>query len=107
MASFIQFGRPSKARTLPRKTWCGAVFAFLLTVAAGVSFAQGRGNQDTGSAVSEFRGNGAEITVTVKDGSGEPISSTAIVKVFRDGTIPAGQGPTSRGHAIFVVNLLG
>lgn len=64
-------------------------------------------NQDNGSAVSEYRGNGAEITVTVKDGSGEPIASSAMVKIFRDGTIPSGQEQTSRGHAIFVVNALG
>ncbi|HYL63614.1 MAG TPA: tetratricopeptide repeat protein [Candidatus Methylomirabilis sp.] len=63
--------------------------------------------QDNGSAVSEFRGNGAEITVTVKDSSGEPISSPATIKIFRDGTIPSGQGSTSRGHAIFVVRTLG
>jgi Flp pilus assembly protein TadD len=63
--------------------------------------------QDRGSAESEFRGNGAEITVTVHDSSGEPISSAAVVKVYRDGTILTRQGETSRGHAVLVVNSLG
>lgn len=83
------------------------MFAALAALASGASFAQGARGQDNGSAVSEFRGNGAEVTVTVKDASGEPISSPAMVKVFRDGTIPSGQATTSRGHAIFVVNALG
>lgn len=78
-----------------------------LALTAGASLACSGQAQDNGSAVSEFRGNGAEITVTVKDGSGEPISSPAMVKIFRDGTIPSGQGATSRGHAIFVVKTLG
>ena len=107
MAPFIQFGALSKARIVTRTAVCAALSGFLFTVTASVSFAQGRGSQDNGSAVSEFRGNGAEVTVTVKDSSGEPIPSSAVVKIFRDGTIPAGQGPTSRGHAIFVVNMLG
>ena len=81
---------------------------FALTVAASAIHAQVHDrNQDNGSAVSEFRGNGAEITVTVKDGTGEPIASPAMVKIFREGSIPSGQQQTSRGHAIFVVNTLG
>jgi|GEM_PF-1235969 len=80
----------------------------MLTVTAGACRAQVHDrNQDNGSAVSEFRGTGAEITVTVKDGTGEPIASPAMVKIFRDGSIPSGQQQTSRGHAIFVVNTLG
>jgi Tfp pilus assembly protein PilF len=64
-------------------------------------------SQDNGSLEQEFRGNGAEITVTVRDSSGQPISSVAIVKLWRDGTIPSRQGETSRGRVELVVNNLG
>jgi len=63
--------------------------------------------QDSGSAETEFRGNGVQITVVVHDPSGEPISSAVMVKLFRGGTIPSGQAQTDRGRAEFVVNNLG
>jgi tetratricopeptide (TPR) repeat protein len=63
--------------------------------------------QDSGSEVNEFHGSGAEITVTVHDSSGEPISSAAVVKLYRDGTMLSRQGETSRGRALLVVNNLG
>ena len=63
--------------------------------------------QDNGSEANEFHGRGAEITVTVHDISGEPISSSAIVKLFRDGTVLSRQGETSRGSVLLVVNSLG
>ena len=52
-------------------------------------------------------GSGAVVTVTVHDASGEPISAAAIVKLYRDGTIPSGQSETLRGSAVFVVTNLG
>jgi outer membrane protein assembly factor BamD (BamD/ComL family) len=63
--------------------------------------------QDNGSVEAEFHGNGAEISVVVHDSSGEPLSSVALVKLFRGGTIPSGQAETSRGRAELVVNSLG
>jgi Tfp pilus assembly protein PilF len=63
--------------------------------------------QDNGSQVTEYHGKGAEITVTVHDSSGEPISSSALVKLYRDGTILSRQGQTSRGSALLVVNTIG
>jgi tetratricopeptide (TPR) repeat protein len=63
--------------------------------------------QDSGSQENESYGNGAMITVTVHDSSGQPISSAAMVKLYRDGTIPSRQGETSRGSADLVVNNLG
>lgn len=63
--------------------------------------------QDGGSEVSQFRGNGAEITVTVRDATGEPLTSEAMVKIIRDGSIPSAQGETSRGRAVLVVRTLG
>jgi Tfp pilus assembly protein PilF len=63
--------------------------------------------QDSGSESKEFHGRGAEITVTVHDGSGEPISSPAMVKLYRDGAVLSSQGETTRGSAVLVVNSLG
>ena len=62
--------------------------------------------QDTGSAASEFHGRGVAISVVVHGPSGQPISTSAIVKVFR-GTIPAGQAETNGGRAEIFANDLG
>ena len=43
----------------------------------------------------------------VHDSSGEPISTAAIVKLYRDGTLLSRQGETSRGSVVLVVNYLG
>ena len=63
--------------------------------------------QDSGSALTEYHGKGVEFTVTVHDSSGEPIASSAMVKLYRDGTILSRQGETSRGNALLVVNTIG
>jgi Flp pilus assembly protein TadD len=63
--------------------------------------------QDSGSQATEYFGNGAEINVIVHDGTGNPISSTAMVRLYRDGNIPSGQGATSQGRVRFVVTSLG
>lgn len=63
--------------------------------------------QDSGSAERESYGKGSEITVNVRDSSGEPISTAALVKLYRDGTTLSRQGETSRGSAVLVVNNLG
>jgi predicted Zn-dependent protease len=63
--------------------------------------------QDNGSKETEFFGNGAEIAVTVHDGSGEPISAPAMVRLYRDGTISSGQGATTHGRMSFIVTRLG
>src|SRR5882672_4695335 len=80
---------------------------FLLLTVSSVFFALPVRCQDSGSEVNEFHGSGAEITVTVHDSSGEPISSAAVVKLYRDGTMLSRQGETSRGRAMLVVNNLG
>jgi Tfp pilus assembly protein PilF len=77
---------------------------FLIPCIAFVSPARA---QDNGSQVTEYYGKGAEITVTVYDSSGEPISSSSTVKLYRDGTILSRQGQTSRGSALLVVNTIG
>ena len=63
--------------------------------------------QDNGSESKEFFGNGAEITVMVRDAEGQPISAPATVKLYREGSIPSGQGATSQGRLQFVVTSLG
>ena len=45
--------------------------------------------------------------MTVHDSGGQPIAAAAMVKLYRDGTIPSGQGQTSRGQVTFVVTSLG
>lgn len=63
--------------------------------------------QDSGSKANEYFGNGAEINVIVHDGTGDPISTTALVRLYRDGNIPSGEGATSHGRVRFVVTSLG
>jgi len=63
--------------------------------------------QDTGTAATEFHGRGVDLTVVVHDASGEPIASTAVVKLYRTGTFAAGQAETQSGRAELVVNELG
>jgi Tfp pilus assembly protein PilF len=80
---------------------------FSLSVIPCLLFAIPALSQDSGSAERESFGKGSEITVTVHDSSGEPISVAAMVKLYRDGTIPSGQRETSRGSAVLFVNYLG
>lgn len=63
--------------------------------------------QDTGTAATEFHGKGAAVGVIVHDTSGHLIASPAVVKLFRVGTIPAGQAETSDGRAELIVYDLG
>lgn len=59
--------------------------------------------QDSGSEAHEFHGRGVEITVNVRDASGEALTSEAVVKILRDGNFPSAQGETTRGQAVLVV----
>ena len=63
--------------------------------------------QDVGSATNVFHGNGAEIAVTVRDSSGELVSTPTTIRLLRDGAIPSGEGETSRGRLVFEVTGLG
>jgi Flp pilus assembly protein TadD len=53
-----------------------------------------------------FRGNRAEIAVTVRDSSGAALETPATVRLYKTGAI-AGQTVTSKGRASFVVDSLG
>ena len=79
---------------------------FLLWLLLGLLLVLPSGAQDTGTAGTEFHGNGVAISVVVHAPSGQPISSLAMVKLFR-GTIPAGQTETTLGRAELVVNEVG
>ncbi len=88
---------------------CGCLSAarYLLPILTCLAVALPACCQDSGSAERESYGNGSEITVTVHDISGEPISTPALVKLYRDGTMLSRQGETSRGSVVLVVNNLG
>lgn len=62
--------------------------------------------QDSSEEGTMTRGSRAELAITVLDPSGEPITSTASVKLYSNG-IPIDQSSTSRGRAFFVVRGLG
>ena len=83
---------------------CGRIFLSLVYVISLAPCLQG---QDTGTAATEFHGRGVALTVIVHDSSGHPIRSAAMVKLFRSGTIPAGQTETERGRAELVAYDLG
>lgn len=64
-------------------------------------------SQETRTAETEFYGKGTAVTVAVYDASGTPIRSSATVKLFRGGTMPAGQAEIQHGRAELVVTELG
>lgn len=79
----------------------------LLSSMCVVVCAQAARSQESGSQAGAFFNNGAELAVNVRDASGTPLRATAMVRVYRDGTTPSGQGATSDGRAIFVLTPLG
>ena len=52
-------------------------------------------------------GNNATIVVNVRNSSGDPLPVTAVVKLYRNGSIPNGQTTTSQGRAILLPQNLG
>jgi Flp pilus assembly protein TadD len=62
--------------------------------------------QDSSSEGTVLRGDRVEISVTVRDSSGEPISAPASVKLYRDG-VPVDQKAASHGRAFFIPPTLG
>lgn len=98
---------PVRSPANRRLPFCARHFLLILPILLTLALASPALAQDTGTAETEFRGNGVAITVVVHAPSGEPLSSPAIVKLFRGGNIPSGQAETSRGHAELVVNNLG
>jgi Tetratricopeptide repeat len=68
--------------------------------------ARGQAVPTSGNDESLFRGDRAELAVTVKDNSGEAISAPAVVKLLRSG-VPTNQAPTSKGKVSFILPGLG
>jgi Tfp pilus assembly protein PilF len=98
----------AKVRTRPCiPQTCLRLPRFFLLIVSSALFALPACCQDSGSAERESYGRGSEITVNVRDSSGEPISTAALVKLYRDGTTLSRQGETSRGSVVLVVNNLG
>ena len=62
--------------------------------------------QDSAGDSHFSRGDRAEISVTIRDNSGEAIPVPATVKLLREG-MQVDQGNTSRGHAFFILRTFG
>lgn len=84
---------------LPLRPISTIVFLFLCVAAAQAQDSSGEGTL--------LRGDRAEIAVTIRDNSGEPISSEAMVKLYRAGGIPTDQKTASKGRAFFILPSLG
>jgi Flp pilus assembly protein TadD len=80
-------------------------FAALSFVAAFIAqwplFAQDRPGQQP-----DIRGDRAELSVIIKDGSSQLIGPLVSVKIYYNGAIE-GQKTTSKGRAVFILNRLG
>jgi Tfp pilus assembly protein PilF len=63
-------------------------------------------SQDSGNESTIPRGDRPEISLTVRDSSGDAISAPATVKLYRDG-VPVDQSATSHGRAFFILRALG
>lgn len=63
--------------------------------------------QDSGAEGTLFRGDKAEISLTLRDSSGSVITAAATAKLYRSGGIPVGESATAQGRAFFVVAGLG
>jgi Flp pilus assembly protein TadD len=96
--------RADRGSGLELRVYLAEIFVALLFL---LFFAVSAHSQDRGSLEAESFGKGAEITVTVHDASGEPISSVAMVKIFRSGGLLSAQGETSDGRSTLVVNNIG
>ena len=93
--------RQSKQHALLRILHYLKPILFCLLVSPLSTFCQDSGSEDT-----MRRGDRAELSVTVRDSSGEPISAPATVKLYHDGIL-VDQKATSHGRAFFVPRTLG
>lgn len=62
--------------------------------------------QDSSAEGTNFRGDRPEISLTVRDSSGETIAAPANIRVYKDG-IQTDQGATTRGRAFFILRSTG
>ncbi len=86
----------------PKRMW-----RILLLASSCIFFLQRPAvSQDRSTDESVPRGNRAEISVTLRDNSGQVITTPATVKIYRSGVL-SGQAMASRGRAFFILNTLG
>lgn len=91
------------ASAMRRKKMC----RFLLLAASCIFFLQRPAvSQDRSTDGSVPRGNRAQISVTLRDNSGQVITTPATVKIYRSGVL-SGQAMASSGRAFFILNSLG
>ena len=81
--------------------------AFACVVAAFLLSPQTSRAQDGVNEQKAISGNNATIVVNVRNSSGDPLPVGAVVKLFRNGSIPNGQTTTQGGRAIFLPQNLG
>src|SRR5258706_3540841 len=62
--------------------------------------------QDRSADESSFRGNRAEVAVTIKDNSGAVVTTPATVRIYYSGML-TGQAAASKGRAFFLLTKLG
>jgi tetratricopeptide (TPR) repeat protein len=62
--------------------------------------------QDRSSDEGALRGSRAEISITLRNDSGQIITTPATVKLYRSGVL-SGQAATARGRAFFILDRLG
>src|SRR6266566_593579 len=92
---------------LAKRSAPALIVQLLLLIIAGFSLSSPQAlGQDTGNEKLIPRGDRAELSVTIRDGSGEAISAPAIVKLYRDG-VPTDQSAAPHGRAFFVFRTLG
>jgi len=107
-AFFLCFRRPTESfsspRICPERLWPLRILLLLSIVLGLIVHSRA---QDTRTAATEFYGKGTAVNVVIHDTSGQPISSPAVVKLFRSGTIPAGQAEAQGGRAELIVTDLG
>jgi len=72
----------------------------------GLLAARNLSAQDRSSDLGGIRGNRAQVSITIKSGSGQLVGPLVTVKLFYLGS-PAGQITTSKGRAVFILNQLG
>lgn len=94
MTSRQKLGAKRSARVLPP--------LILLFLSAVIPIA----GQDSSGEGTMLRGDRPEIAVTVREPSGQTISTAASVRLSRDG-IPVDQGATSHGRVFFILRDLG
>jgi len=81
--------------------------AFSCVVAALLLSPQTSRAQDGINEQKAISGNNATIVVNVRNSSGDPLPVGAVVKLFRNGSIPNGQTTAQGGRAIFLPRNLG